>query len=100
MVGERYDATVHEKAGELQLEAGAEGGPAAGTITEEVSSGLKMKVGVVRRAKVVVAMAAPEPEKPKEEEEPKGGEEAASEEEAAAEGAAEEEAAAPEEEAA
>ena len=70
VVGEKYDAAVHEKAGELQLELpGSADDPAPNTVTEEVASGLKMKVGVVRRAKVVVAMAAPEPEKEEEPEE-------------------------------
>ena len=62
VVGENYDASVHEKTGEIEVGgAETENDSAPGTITEEMASGLKMPHGVVRRAKVVVAVAAPSP---------------------------------------
>ena len=61
-MGENYDASVHEKTGEIEVGgAETENDSAPGTITEEMASGLKMPHGVVRRAKVVVAVAAPSP---------------------------------------
>jgi hypothetical protein len=62
VVGENYDASVHEKTGEIEVGgAETENDSAPGTITEEMASGLKMPHGVVRRAKVVVAVSAPSP---------------------------------------
>merc|ERR1712146_537097 len=79
VVGENYDASVHEKTGEIEVGgAETENDLIPGTITEEMASGLKMPHGVVRRAKVVVAVAAPSTAESEDETEAKEGKDEAS----------------------
>ena len=96
-MGENYDASVHEKTGEIEVGgAETENDSAPGTITEEMASGLKMPHGVVRRAKVVVAVAAPSPAESEDETEKSETEAKEGKDEASANNREEEEAAATE----
>lgn len=68
VLGEKYDWMSHEQVSTVEATETA----IAGTVIEEVAAGLRCKAGVIRKVKVVVAVA---PEPPPEEAEAADGEE-------------------------